>query len=289
MSKLLQMALVAHDAGAANHIIYWLLAGDIDLANARISFHGPALTAATNAGLVFDNVTVEQALAGADFLVAGTGWASNIEKEAMRDAKLASISVAAVFDHWTNYDKRLYLQDTLIAVNEIWVTDVYAVELAQSFYPNSTVCLKNNRYLDYQVANVGTQAGDSNRVLFLMEPIRTLWPGETEAGEFLAFNYFLENLSQLNLTGCVDISIRPHPSDPVGKYSALERCDEVLRVSVSGDLPLHQDIAAASWVVGLQSYAMVVALEAGKKVMSVLPNNAPPCVLPHKGIMHISS
>ncbi|WP_411199605.1 hypothetical protein [Thalassolituus sp.] len=287
MNKLPMMALVAHDAGAANHIIYWLLAGDIDLTYVRISFHGPALIAATNAGLEFDNLALDQVLVGADFLVAGTGWATDIEKKAMRTAIFASIPVAAVFDHWTNYDKRLYLDDEVIAVDEIWVTDTYAIELARSFYPNADVCLKNNRYLDYQVRNISSQICDPHKVLFLMEPIRALWAGEKDAGEFVAFHYFLENLSVLGISGRIDIRIRPHPSDPIGKYARLERSDDVINVTVNNDLPLHQDIAAAAWVVGLQSYAMVVALEAGKKVISAMPNHAPSCVLPHKGIIHI--
>ena len=48
---------------------------------------------------------------------------------------------------------------------------------------------------------------------------------------------------------------------------------------------LYDDIAKADWVVGCNSYALVIALKAKIKVASTLPPHAPDCVLPFPDIL----
>ena len=87
--------------------------------------------------------------------------------------------------------------------------------------------------------------------------------------------------------GECDIYIRPHPSDTPDKYLTL--CEKYARANVqlSSSAHLYEDIGLAEWVVGLQSYALVVAMAAGKRVVSCLPPVAPACVLPYENIIHL--
>ena len=48
-----------------------------------------------------------------------------------------------------------------------------------------------------------------------------------------------------------------------------------------------QDIIKADIVIGRQTMALVVALKAGKKVFSCIPDNEKRCVIPYKGIVEL--
>ena len=50
---------------------------------------------------------------------------------------------------------------------------------------------------------------------------------------------------------------------------------------------LSDALSRAKWVAGCQTYAMTLALKAGRIVFGTLPPWAPVCVLPHEGIIHL--
>lgn len=278
-------ALVAHDAGAANQIIHWLRSGDIRASSFRCSWHGPALVAAQAAGLADDNVSVSEALTGADLLIAGTGWATAIEKQAMKQALTIGIPTCAVFDHWVNYAERLLLDGNILPVQLILVADHEALLLARQTFPHIPAQQLPNRYLQSQVSSIAAVPDKASHILFLMEPVRTRWAGTEQAGEFLAFQYFYEHRALLELDLQSPILIRPHPSDAVGKYDGLAA--DYPEISVDQSESLASQISGAAVVVGLQSYAMVVALAAGRRVISALPPLAPAAVLPQQGIEYL--
>ena len=287
--------IVAHDAGAANQILHWITAGDFSDIDIVLSLHGPAKKIADRLGLLnqFENIDDTEALAQrVDWIISGTGWATEIEKNVMYLARQRAIPVFAVLDHWVNYRPRLNYQDDDTAdVDELWVVDEEARSLAAVEFPGTCIRAMPGRYLESQIADIGSPS-TPEQVLFLMEPVREQWgdihTGQSDSlkpGEFSAFEFFL---SALKKTGANvgNIVIRPHPSDPPGKYDALTECVE-FRVSVNTEDSLSHAISEATYVVGLNSYAMVVALAAGRKVYCALPPNAPACVLPHAGIIDL--
>ena len=74
------IALVAHDAGAANLLLGWL--EDADCSRVRAHLAGPALAIWRSR---FPNMriwTLEEAMAGARSLISGTGWSSQLEHDA---------------------------------------------------------------------------------------------------------------------------------------------------------------------------------------------------------------
>lgn len=284
--------IVAHDAGAANQILHWIVAGDLSDIDIALSLHGPAKVIADRLGLLSAMANIEDPEAliqNVDWIISGTGWATEIEKYAMSSARQRGIPVLAVLDHWVNYRPRFnYLADGLPDVDELWVVDEEAQVLAAAEFPGSTVRTMPGRYLQAQVEDISLPE-TSGKVLFLMEPVREQWgaaqPDKTvscKSGEFLAFDFFLGAL-QTSGVEVSEIVIRPHPSDPPGKYDFLANAGDS-NIKVRADDSLAQAISVATFVVGLNSYAMVVALAAGRKVYCALPPEAPACVLPHAGI-----
>jgi hypothetical protein len=101
-------------------------------------------------------------------------------------------------------------------------------------------------------------------------------------------DFFVKNLGALRLDGIPSIKLRPHPSDAVGKYDEWIKSQRALNVSLNATSTLAESIAWADVVVGCQTYAMVVALAAGRRVISSIPPWAPPCVLPQAEICKLA-
>ena len=80
--------------------------------------------------------------------------------------------------------------------------------------------------------------------------------------------------------------LRPHPTDAPGKYDDwIARHGTCARLDPSKSLV--EAIARCAWVAGMESNAMVVALAAQRRVVCTLPPWAPPCRLPHRGLIHL--
>jgi hypothetical protein len=61
----------------------------------------------------------------------------------------------------------------------------------------------------------------------------------------------------------------------------------ILGVQLDSHLNLSDAIANARWVVGAETFAMVIACESGRQTYSSLPPWANRCSLPLKGIIHL--
>lgn len=282
------MAVVCHDAGAANLILAWL-AKELR-ADVRPVMAGPAERLwRQRFGEEAPLWELQTALDGAAALLSGTGWASDLEHSARAIAKRAGIRSAAVLDHWVNYPERFVRRGEIVWPDEYWVVDEDALALASQQFPGADVRLKPNDYLNEQLARIRTlEAGAPERVLYVLEPARSDW-GRSVPGEFQALDYWLEHFGKLGLPRSVPIRLRPHPSEPSGKYQEwLERhSDFDLKLDDSRDLA--ETISRSSIIAGCQSYAMVVALAAGRKVVCSLPPWAPRCALPQPGVIHLGS
>jgi hypothetical protein len=198
-----------------------------------------------------------------------------------------------VLDHWVNYASRFVRNGTTLLPDEIWVADDYARELAIKEFPDVKVEVLPNHYLLDQVAEVRVRTeprapGAASRVLYALEPIRTDWPeGDGRAGEFQALDYFVDTMSMLGIGKDAAIVLRPHPSDPPGKYDNWASLSSLPNVRVSSDEPLAEIVAWADWIVGCESYVLVIGEAAGKRVASTLPPWGHRCRLPHTTIRHL--
>lgn len=283
------LAVVCHDAGAANLIISWLAgyAGHL-----RACMEGPARILWENAFPETRTCPLEEALNGAASLLSGTGWASDLEHEARRLARAKGIRIIAALDHWTNYRERFVGGGELILPDELWVADADAEAEARRCFPALPVRQLPNLYLEKLAREVAAHSPtpartDPRNILYVLEPVRQDWGRSGEPGEFQALAFFLESLASLGIDENVKIRLRPHPSDPRGKYGDWPLRYPMLDVAVDDCGALAEQIAWADWVVGCETFALVIALQAERIAVSTLPPWAPRCRLPQQNLLHL--
>jgi hypothetical protein len=277
------LAVVCHDAGAANLILPWLERLNTEV---RPMMAGPARVIwerrFAKRPLIAD---LSEALRGSKALLSGTGWASTLEHDARAAAARLHIPSVAVLDHWVNYRARFERVGICQLPDEIWVVDEEAAKLARSAFPNTPVRLRANLYVEEQLARIGPPPG-RNRVLYVLEPVRANW-GRSTAGEFQALDYAIEHLPQLGLGEAPLLVLRPHPSETEEKYRIYAQDHSFVSFDRSSDLAAA--VTDADAVIGVESFALTIALQAGRPAFSSLPPWAPEIRLPHQGIKQIRS
>lgn len=282
----LRTAVVCHDAGAANIVIAGLLAtGRSDW---RAYMQGPAerLWEASFPGIALCD-SLGEALAGSELLVTGTGWASDIEHEARQFARSLGVRTVAVIDHWVNYAERFVRHGETVWPDEFWVTDEYAFEIALRTFPGQAVFQVTNHYVVMQLHDIArVEKSGASELLYVLEPIRADW-GRGVPGEFQALDYFISRLPEFGLPAETVIRLRPHPSDPHGKYSNWVDLHSEKNIQFDTSLSIALSLGRATWVAGCESFALVLALMAGRKVYCTLPPWAPSCRLPHSGLIQL--
>lgn len=292
------LAIVAHDAGAANHIIAWfkyLAHQQTEPINRSINVCAadPALSLWLSAFPNSKISTLPDSLADAKLLISGTGWQSDLEHDARKLARNLGIKAIAVIDHWTNYRDRFIRNGEEVLPDEIWVTDIYAQKLAEDHFPDLSIVQLPNLYLENIVAEVHLQEASvipftSTRLLYVLEPIRQVWGNGDQLGEFQALDFFIENINLLELGEQITIKLRPHPSDRLSKYNQWIESKPNFDISLDDSSTLAEAIAWSNVVVGCQTYAMVVALEASRRVICSIPPKLATCVLPQTNIIKLA-
>ncbi|MEX6724547.1 hypothetical protein [Parapedomonas caeni] len=282
------LAVVCHDAGAANIILSWLKASPgLDV---RPAMAGPA--AALWQRIFADRPllpSVEDALDGAAALLSGTGWASDLEHVARLQARRRGLPSVAVIDHWVNYRARFVRDGQEVLPDAFWVTDAPAEAEARRCFPGAPVVVRPNLYLEEQVGRIpASPPAGGNDVLYILEPARSTW-GRSTPGEFQALDYFMAHRQRAGIDPDAAIWLRPHPSDPAGKYDDWLSRQTGVRVGLDRHADLAAAVGNARIVAGCESFALVVALSAGRRVVCTLPPWAPPCSLPHAGLIHLKS
>lgn len=280
------IAVVCHDAGAANQLFAWLATRPGLLDNCRAFVEGPAARLWASRFPTRPACTrLVAALDGAATLLSGTGWASELEHRARQLAHHQDLSSIAVIDHWVNYRERFVRAGKEQLPDQIWVADADALALAVAVFPELPVQQLPNSYLVEQLQDIAPPAAADDDILVVLEPARSTW-GRDVDGEFQALDYLVSQLPQLGAEGS-RLRLRPHPSDPPGKYQAWLARQRQGLAKLDNAPTLAAAISACRSVAGCESYAMVVALAAGRRVICTLPPWAPPSRLPHQGLIHL--
>ena len=295
------VAVCAHDAGAASHLAAWLAPHQQQL---RLCLEGPARSLFTAQLGPLAQHSLESSLEGACLLISGSGWSSDLEHNARALARRRGIPSVAVLDHWVNYRARFVRGGEEVLPDQLWVADAEAQALAQAAFPELPVLQLPNHWLaelSQTVENTRQQPPrqPAQRLLYLLEPIRVPWPGgpwEREPGELQGLRYWLEQLPSLAEQGWIAppeqleaLALRPHPSEPAGKYDALI-------AEAGGRWPIRLDpspslAAALAWAdttFGCETQALVASLACGLPAFSTVPPWAPPCRLPQAALHHLS-
>lgn len=286
------LAIVLHDAGAANLVIGWLQSSSHRPA-LRACVAGPALGLWQRAFPEISTQPLESALTGAAALISGTGWACDLEHQSRVLARGAGIPVYAAVDHWVNYRQRFVREGVEVLPDEVWVGDEYAINEMERQLPEVQAREFTNIYLKDQVESVvrltaNRAASPVCGILYALEPIRQQWEGtDPRSGEFQALDYFLSRLDDLGVGEQFELRLRPHPSDPTGKYDQwiAEKADP--RICLADDEGIDLAIARADIVAGCESFVLIIGLGANKRVISTTPPWAPPIRLPQPGIVRL--
>jgi hypothetical protein len=288
------LAVVSNDAGATNLIIGWLRERKDILV--RTCLQGAAVELWSQAFPQWCcNMSISESLDGTRVLLSGTSWMSNLEHDARRIARILGIPSIGVIDHWVNYTERFIRNEEQILPDEIWVADEYALLEAKKYFSGIPIVQLPNKYLEGMVSeiNVYSKLTDHNsyspNVLYVLEPVRLKWGADERSGEFQALDYFMERLAALGLSYKTAIRLRPHPSDKPGKYDVWLNDHFMYNLTIDTQSSLVELIAWSDWVVGCETFAMVVALQANRRVISTIPPWAPSCRLPQKEIIHLRS
>ena len=285
------LALAAHDAGAANILFGWLKAHPG--LEVRAAMAGPARTIWERDFPERPLSDVDAALDGAGQLLSGTGWASLFEHGARLKARALGLPTVAVVDHWVNYRQRFVRDEAELLPDEIWVSDPYALDIAKAEFPGLTVRAFANLYLDAEVEAVraldaAQPLSDGQRVLYALEPIRLAWESDdARPGEFQALDYFVSRLDALGIPADAPIRLRPHPSDPPGKYDAWIAGQAGLDVALAPEEAISEAVHWASTIAGCESYVLIIGVAAGRQVVSTLPPWGNALRLPHEAILRL--
>lgn len=303
------VAVCAHDAGAASHMAAWLAPLEPQL---RLFLAGPAepLFRARLGAATSSYPTLEELLGGAQVLISGTSWASDLEHRARRLARQRGIPSVAVLDHWLNYRERFQREGDEQLPDALWVADAEAAALATAAFPNVPVLQLPNHWLEGLCRTVQTlrssAAGNpqprrpARRLLYLLEPIRVPWSqgpgGASESGEIQGLRYLLKQLPHLIEQGWVApqheleaLALRPHPSEPVGKYDALiAEAATSWPIQLDRAPALAEALAWADAAFGCETQALVAAMACNLPAFTTVPPWAPSCRLPQASLQQLS-
>lgn len=288
------ICIVSHDAGGAE-----VLASYVAQQNLSCCFvlDGPAVAVFERRLGRVARLPLEEAIATCDWLLCSTSWQSDLEWNAIGIARQNGKRTAAFLDHWGHYRERFVRKGIEQLPDEIWVGDAMADTLAKSCFKKELICLVPNPYFEDLKRDIAALARSREQtslprnglnILFVCEPLSE--HGLREFGnerhwgytEYDALRYFFQNLQVLG-EPVNRVVVRPHPSEPPGKYDWVSG-EFGADVVVGGFKPLLEEIAESDVVVGCESMAMVVGLVAGRRVISCIPPEGNACALPHSEI-----
>lgn len=288
------IAVIAHDAGGAEILSSYIRRQGLDCC---FVLEGPARKIFERKLGLIETHPLEEAIHRSSSILCGTSWQSDIEFNAIKLARLLGKPSVAYLDHWVNYRNRFVRSGETILPDEIWVGDAMAEVMAKKIFPSVTVKLVDNPYLQdirqelAAIQSLRSSSPDAISVLYVCEPISEhalMRHGNARFWGYVeeeALRYFLSNISALGKP-IERIRIRPHPSERAGKYSWVQ-AEFDLPIEIGVARTLLEEIAESDIVVGCESMAMVVALVAGKKVVSCIPPDGRACVLPHTEIVRL--
>lgn len=283
------ICIACHDAGAANNIIFWAK-NSHNIECVRPYLLGPAKKIWE---LIYPGIPVinslEEVGSSISALVVGTGWQTDFEYQALEYGISSKIRTVSVLDHWVNYEERFIRGDKELYPKEIWTFDNQAYKIARNLFgdKNIEIYQLHNYYLQELIRKV--RPIDRNKrpeLLYVLEPIVPKW-SKFRLHEYEALDYFVVNMKNLNLPENILIRFKPHPSEAPGKYAAWIERQNNANFILDESIDLAEGISRASWVVGCQSFAMVVALFAGREVICTLPPHALNHSLPFNEIKYL--
>jgi hypothetical protein len=293
------VGIVCHDSGGAEIVSSYILLNNIKV---KYCLEGPAVKVFEHKLGNIENNSLLDMIDGVDWVLCGTSWQSNLEWNAIQEAKKQKRKVVSFLEHWENYLERFNRNSIEVLPDEIWVGDIYAQKIARDTFPETKVKLLDSPYLAEIKVLLGKvkpkeRVINKHTALFLCEnksEHMLLQHGDVNYlgyTEHDSLQLFIDNMERIDKD--IDtVIIRPHPSEknPEEKYAWVKKYPMKASCSIqfSEEESLIQDIMDCDIVVGAETMAMVVGLTSGKRVVSSIPKKGKKCALPFSEIEHIS-
>jgi len=308
MNKISKILIAAHDAGGAQ-ILACLMKKYQDHFEWVAYTVGPARDIFNREGLKSGVVKTDNKSAienifksvNPDLVLTGSGWASTLEIDFIKEAKSSSIKSAVFLDHWCNYRERFgypkgwksHLPDYVL-VGDIWA---YKIALKNRF---STKILKkvenpywqgveesiNLRYKRHKLID----SSGKIRVLYLSSPITShakAWYGHERYWGFTEFDQLEDVADIIKNDEKLELRIRLHPAEPKKKYACLKLDESCFTDHQKTDLV--EDCLQVDIIIGCDSMALVTGRMAGCYAISFITGKKHPSSLPQKDIIKVFS
>lgn len=283
------IGVVSHDAGGAEVVSSYIKRNRL---NCIYCLAGPAVEIFKKKLGPIATSSLSDCLRQCDWLLCSMGWSEH-EWQALAKAKEMGKRVVVFLDHWTRYNDRFERNGVIQLPNELWVGDSSAEKIAHENFSNIPIKLVPNPYyadLEDELDSLSRHINIPHagiKILYVCEPTAPETDVLKSSGytDHEALHYFFSCLEKRD-EEIESICIRPHPTETKDKYAwAISHNHK--KVTIGGDRSLLQEIVENDWVVGRNSMALVAGLIANKTVISCIPPNGKPCVLPQKEILHL--
>jgi len=286
--------IVSHDAGGAEVVSSWVRRHPerqhyFWLAGPAVKIFQKKIGQMENQ----HDIHLSKLIKKADWILTGTSWASDLEKEAIKSGKMQKKKVVSFLDHWVNYPQRFEYNGLTCLPDEIWVGDEDALKIAKNYFPQEKLRLVPNPYFqdikdELKTIKAPPKQSRKTRIAYVCEPIgehsikQYRHPLHWGYTEYDAMRFFLTRLPEIIPIKEVEfVRIRKHPSELQDKYDNILQEYPAIPFQKSEGNSLVEDCVWADCVVGCESMALVVGLLAEKKVYSCIPPGGKPCCLPH--------
>lgn len=258
---------MCNDAGSA-----YMMASYFFFSKKKINtiLTGPALKIFKKFNFIYKNFNkkkLEFLVKQSNIIYTGTGWQTDLEKNAILLAKKNKIKVISFIDHWVNYRQRFLLNAKKILPNEILVNNKKAATQLKfdSFFKKSKIKLITNFYKKYILKKTKVfrfKKNDKFNILFISEPFIKKIHGYSSQDIITELARYL----RVNFKKKIILNIRMHPSQ---KKKDLKFIKEIkyknIVLKISNRENLEEDIILNNLVVGCNSYALIVSLWLKKK------------------------
>ena len=110
------VGIVCHDAGGAEIVSSYVRLNNLE---AKYCLEGPAIKVFERKLGSIKNKSLLDVIDSVDWLLCGTGWESDLEWNAIQEAKRQKIKTVSFLEHWVNYSERFNRNGVEILPDEI--------------------------------------------------------------------------------------------------------------------------------------------------------------------------
>ena len=276
--KYKNIGIACNDAGSANILIYWIKKYKYKY-KYLIKVSGPAKK------IFLDNIPklkfekkLTDLIKKSNLVVTGTSSKSEIDHKARYLSKKYKKKVIGLLDHWTLYKEGFTYRNKILLPDEIWVTDNKAKKIASKQFKSTKVKKKQNLLRIYASEISNKKIKKNVNILYVLEPINNKI-------EFDILREFLFFLEKNDLYKRINIIFKLHPSEKITKYTKFIKINWSHDFKIIKDSKILKYLEWSHLVFGLRSFALVLAIEAKRKVFTFLPKKNIKFTLPYKSII----